>query len=213
MSGKYKGQLFLITVALFIIYFSTLLFYSNSAEILLKQRRNMENYLYSEVLSNIKMENEKIFFYFYYDQRLLDYIKNFTFYIRNKLEPKNIEFKNLFLIVEQPTVNAGIEQEMNVSLLNLLNLEISSINIKFTYDNSTKTFPSLEDGKILKTSFTFNITEDREYKIILSYYGGGNQTHEIIIPFKVGRSKRIGFFSISLEIGDSVLKEEIELIR
>jgi predicted PurR-regulated permease PerM len=92
MFGRNKGQFFLL-FSLIIILPIFAIFFSFPSEQLSKSRENLENYVYLSILSNIEEEQQKIFEYFYFNSSLKDFEKNFSAYIRGKLESRNIEFK------------------------------------------------------------------------------------------------------------------------
>lgn len=211
MFGRCKGQFFLITTLIFMIYLSTLLT-SFSYESLLKQRESMEYYVYAENFENVKGEEKRIFTYFYENSSMKDFIKNFTYYVREKLELRNIELKTIFLLASYEKIQANQEQALNVSLLNLVKDEISNINITFTYNNTSKSLASLSDSKFFETSFNFNISSDSDYKLILKYHNGKNQEYEVSVPLRIGKSKKIGFWVISLKAENFLIKEDFEKI-
>jgi hypothetical protein len=207
MFGRNKGQFFLLfSLVIIMVIFS--IFFSFPSEQLSKSRENLENYVYLSILSNIEEEQQKIFEYFYFNSSLKDFEKNFSVYIRGKLELRNIEFKNVFLLASYDNIEANNQETLNISLLNLLGNEMNNINITFTYDNSSKLLSSLSDGNFFETSFSFNISSNVDYNLILEFSNNEKEEYKINIPLRIGKSKKIGFWVNSLQAERFYIKKD-----
>ena len=205
-----KGQFFLITALIFVIYFSVLFSSSLSYETTIESRKYLEFYIYSDYFENFKSELGKIFTYFYDNSSMKNFVKNFTIYARDKFDLKDMGLREIFLLASYDTIQANQEQILSISLLNLLNKGISNINITFNYNNTSRTQSSLEDSNFFETFFGFNIASDSTYKLILKYNDGENQSYEIDVPLKIVKSKKIGFWVVSLKIDGSLIKDTFE---
>lgn len=212
MLGNNKGQFFLILALLFVVFFSILFSTSLSYDTLLKTRKSLEYNIYSENFENIKNEEGKIFTYFYYDPNMKNYVWNFTTYSRDRFELNGVEIKGLFLLAYYDTIVANQERILNVSFLNVVKTNITNINITFTYNNTSRNQTSLEDSNFFETYFGFNIPSDSSYNLILKYNDGENRTYNITVPLKIGKSKKIGFWAISLKAGDFLLKDDFQKV-
>jgi hypothetical protein len=212
MFGRNKGQFFLL-FSLVIVLFFFAMFYSSPPESLSRTRENFENYVYLSILENIEEEQEKIFEYFYYNSSLNDFEKNFSFYVREKLKPRNIELKNIFLLASYDNIEANREEALNISFLNLFDSEIYNINITFTYDNTSKTLPSLPDGNFFETSFVFNISSNVDYALILEFFDEGKEEYRINIPLRIGESKKIGFWIDFLQAENFYIKKDFSEVK
>ena len=213
MYGKFKGQLFLIMCLIFLLFFASLIRTSYLPyENLIKMRESSEYFVYLENFENLKNEYEKIFIYFYFNQSLRDFVQNFTIFVRERFELRNIKLKTIFLLASYDKIEANKEKNLRVSLTNLAGNYISKINITFTYDNTSKTLQALDDKKTFETFFVFNISSNADYKLILSYFDESEQNYEIKIPLRIGKSKKIGFWVVSFQAGKFYLKDYFEKI-
>ena len=200
-----KGQFFIIAVLIFIIYYASLIFYSFNTQSLIERQQSIENFLFQNYFEQIKEEEKNIFEYFYFNESMRDFIKNFTIYARNKFALSNFNLGALFLLANYSEISSGQNQSLSVYLLNLLN---EKINANLTF-NQTSSFASLNDLESFETSFNFSISEDKEENLYLSCEEGN---FKIAIPLKIGKSKKIGFWILVFEREKLKLKESFSLV-
>jgi hypothetical protein len=200
-----KGQFFIIAVLIFVIYYASLIFYSFNTQSLIERQQSIENFLFQNYFEQIKEEEKNIFEYFYFNESMRDFIKNFTIYARNKFALSNFNLGALFLLANYSEISSGQNQSLSVYLLNLLN---EKINANLTF-NQTSSFASLNDLESFETSFNFSISEDKEENLYLSCEEGN---FTIAIPLKIGKSKKIGFWILVFEREKLKLKESFSLV-
>ncbi|MFH7882193.1 MAG: hypothetical protein QW140_00515, partial [Candidatus Aenigmatarchaeota archaeon] len=126
-------------------------------------------------------------------------IEDFLRFSRNSFSSRGKIFNCFFLGVYYQNITENEQTDLNITVLNLLGHELKILNITFSYDDSSKIFYSIQDGEKIQTSFSFNISSSSNCTLKIFSFNYENWTEKIEIPLEIGKSKFIGFFSMSLE--------------
>jgi len=190
-----KGQSFLIISIIFIIILA-----------LIKANVSFQEFQEDKSLG-IEFENTKeemvrsVEFSVYEKENISRNLESFAEFARDSFKRRALNLNSLILeaIVEN--------DELNVSVKNLLGNEITFLNISFSYDNSFREFENIKDGEKVTTTFSFsngNYTLKIFYKTPFS-----QESEEFLIETEVGKSKFIVFLDISLENEKAKLRDKI----
>jgi len=191
-----KGQAFLIASIIACILLALLRINLNLSE-LERSIQTLQADFEREEMENVERELLRSIEY----SRVEDLTKNleiFSNFSRKALGRRKLTFNALLLQCLLPKVSG--ESQLNVTIFNMLGVEIESLNLTFSYDNSTRSFSSIRDGESVRTNFIFSTNSDVNYTLILSYKTFREEKREeILIPVEIGRSKFIGFFELELK--------------
>lgn len=197
---KNKGQMFLIMSMIIIV---TLMVLKSSMDLpkIMETKRYMEMGLERKEFNNIKDElTRTIEFSYYQSSDIAANVKKFISFARNHLKARTVVLKGIAVESIFPTVAAGVDTRMNVTVFNFFDSKINSLNLSFI-DSTTllndQTFTSISDGQTIETNFTINTNADKNYTLSAFYLlPSENKTEEISIPAKIGKSTYVGFFDI-----------------
>jgi len=184
-----KGQYFLITALLLIIYFSTLARYTYTASNSLGYRKALEYWTWRNIYEQIKTEEKSLFDYFYFNSSVDKLIKNYTLWVRNDLAVSNAELRIVFLLASKSGTT------LSVKLINLAGEPITNINL--TYNGTSKTTIGLDDGKEWSVSFTV-----QGNKLSLTYVEAGETN-----SYTINLGEKTGFWVQTLEASGYKIKE------
>ena len=207
MRGKMKGQAFII-LAIILVLILFLVKNLSPRGLIIKEESieelEFEN-LKHEILKTVQISCPEI-------ENITKNLNKFVKFARNSLKQRGVDL-NCFLVgIFYPNVTPNQETKLNVSILNLLGSEIQVLNLTFSYDNTSKVFNSVADGRKIETSFWFNTSVDTNYTLRIFYRTSvQDRTEKILIPVKIGKSKFIGFFDLEL-IGKNKQKEKFSEI-
>lgn len=197
-----KGQSFLIMAIIFIIILALI-------KLTIKFYQFQDDRSLILEFENVKEEVIKSVEYSIYEkENITKNLESFVEFARNSLKRKALDFESLLVEITVPDVLEN--NELNISIKNLLGCEIVFLNITFSYDNSTKEFTRIIDGEKINTSFTFFTNQNKNYSLIVFYKTPYTQSlEEINIEVEVGKNKFIGFFDIRLESKNARLRDKI----
>jgi len=190
-----KGQSFLIISIIFIIILALI-----KANISFQEFQEDKSF-------GIEFENTKeemvrsVEFSVYEKENISRNLESFAEFARNSFKRRALNLNSLILeaIVEN--------DELNVSVKNLLGNEIIFLNISFSYDNSFREFENIKDGEKVTTTFSFS---NGNYTLKISYKTPFSQeSEEFLIETEVGKSKFTVFLDISLENEKAKLRDKI----
>jgi len=187
-----KGQYYLITALLLVIYFSTLARYSFSISSSLNYEKALENYVTKSSFEQIEAEEKGLFTYFYYNDSMPDLVKNYSLWLRDRLHGKNEMLRIVFLYAVKS------DSGLSTRLINLAGEPITGISLSF--NGSTQSITGLDDGREWQTSFTGSGTE-----LELNYTEAGEAN-----SYSVSLGSKTAFWVMSLEAENSRIKESFE---
>ncbi|MEM5790822.1 MAG: hypothetical protein QXP77_02135 [Candidatus Aenigmatarchaeota archaeon] len=187
-----KGQAFII-LSIFLVL---ILFLVKN----LSSSLNLEKEIEEFEFKNLKEEVSSVALFSFQDySNISKNIEDFLRFSRNSFSSRGKIFNCFFLGVYYQNITENEQTDLNITVLNLLGHELKILNITFSYDDSSKIFYSIQDGEKIQTSFSFNISSSSNCTLKIFSFNYENWTEKIEIPLEIGKSKFIGFFSMSLE--------------
>lgn len=192
-----KGQIFLIIAIITII---TLMMLRVSLDLnkIMENKRYLESGLERQEFQNVKDEIVKSIVI---SSKNTSYIasntNDFAKFARGSLTSRDEELNGFFVHSLFPTVTAGTDTRLNVTVLNILGAEIVTLNLSL--NGSSQMFYSIPDSGSVETNFTFTTSSNANYTLTAYYLTAyENKTEEINIPAEIGKSKYVGFFDLRL---------------
>jgi len=197
---KSKGQMFLIMSA---VTFIVLILLKNSINIsdILQNKRELEVRFEKEYFSNIVDEMKGVVGISFYNQdNITNNVFDFGNFIRRKMKERTQDFDFLYVGL----VTAGIDNNMSVKVINLLNKPINA-TLRL---NSSDIVNNSEMADASSWEIYYIITEGSGYVITVGY----NDTYRenITINTKINKSVYVGFFDITLYGAKTTYKEKFQ---
>ncbi|MDI6798498.1 MAG: hypothetical protein QMD12_00665 [Candidatus Aenigmarchaeota archaeon] len=195
-----KGQMFLI-IAIVAVIALALIKTSLSTYQILEKKRYLEAGLERLEFQNAREELLRTIEYSVYQkENITKSVEDFIKFARSYFKTKTIDLNGLAAELILPNVTAETNTSLNVTILNLLGIEIQNLNLTFSYDNSTRNFVAIRDGETVETSFIFNTSSNVNYSLSVYYLTSyENRTENITVPVEIGKSKFVGLFDLRLK--------------
>jgi hypothetical protein len=194
---KSKGQMFLIMSA---VTFIVLILLKNSINIsdILQNKRELEVRFEKEYFSNIVDEMKEVVGISFYNQdNITNNVFDFGNFIRRKMKERTQDFNFLYVGL----VTAGMDNNMSVKVINLLNKPINA-TLRL---NSSDIVNNSEMADASSWEIYYSIIHGNGYVITVGY----NNTYRenITINTKINKSVYVGFFDITLSGAKTTYRE------
>ena len=191
-----KGQSFII-IALVTILILVMLKTSLNLVRIMENKRYLEAGLERLQFNNIRNELLNSMQPSVANGNVTKTVNEFLKFARSVLFSRGIELKGIFVEATYPTLHASTDTRLNVTVLNMLDYDITSLNMDL---NGTVVNSSIEHMHTVQVNFTINTANDVNYILTVQYTTPQEtKTESITIPAKIGKSKFIGFFYLELE--------------
>lgn len=197
MGMRMKGQIFLI-IAIITIVTIMMLRVSLDLSKIMENKRYLESGLERQEFQNVKDEIVKsIVISSKNTTAIASSTNSFAKFARGSLVGRTGELNGFFVHSIFPMVTAGTDTRLNVTVLNILGLDVATLNLSL--NGSSQIFNSVKDGTTVETNFTFTTSSNANYTLTAYYLTAyENKTEEINIPVEIGKSKYVGFFDLRL---------------
>lgn len=192
-----KGQIFLI-IAIITIVALMMLRISLDLNKIMENKRYLESGLERQEFQNMEDEIVKsIVISSKNTTAIASNTNDFAKFARGSLTSRGEELNGFLVHSIFPTVVAGTDTRLNVTVLNILGTEIVTLNLSL--NSSSQMFYSIPDSGSVETNFTFTTSSNANYTLTAYYLTAyENKTEEINIPAEIGKSKYVGFFDLRL---------------
>lgn len=192
-----KGQMFLIIAIIVIV---TIILLKNSLNItkILEAKKFLESGVDRLEFENIENELIKTIQISYNQSaNMTNNVNDFLKFTRNVLQGRAIDFKGIFVETIHPSVSAGTDTPLNITVFNLLKENMNFLNL--TLNTNNLTFSNIGDSGMLSTNFTINTYTSQNYTLTVFYNTSTkNSTETVNIPITIGKSKFIAFFDLRM---------------
>ena len=191
-----KGQIF-ITTAVIVIVVLVLIRTSLNLSTVLDNKRFFELGLERQEFQNFRSELTKIMQISYNQSNISDNVNNFFSFAKDSFLGRTTILTGVGATASFHTVIQNQGTRLNVTFMNYLDEDISSIN--FTFNNTQQNFTSLAKSSVLITNLSFTVCCNVNYSLLIRYAAGSiNSTENITIPVELTKSKFTGFFDIKV---------------
>jgi len=199
-----KGQVFLISAIILIVVLIILRVGINLPDVIQNTKKLEENFEKDFFINVVNELVKTIEISYYQPDNMTNNVYNFGNFTRKKMTERLQEFE--FLYVSSITPKSSGIDDMNVSVINLLN---KPINLTLTLDGTptqTRNHDNMVDYSSYDTSFY--IEQGTNYILTVSY----NRTYNeyITIETKPWISKYIGFFDVTLIGKETTYKDKFQ---
>lgn len=191
-----KGQVFIIiailTVAALILIRTSL----NLADVL-ESKRFLELGLERQEFQNVRNEFTKTIQISYNQTNIPSNVGDFFGFAKQSFLSRTSIFTGVGVIAESPIVLQSVNTRLNVTFMNYLDEDISSLNV--TFNSNQQNFTSVPRSSSTVTNFTFSTASSQNYSLLVAYRASSlNSTENITIPVEIGTSKLTSFFDIRM---------------
>jgi hypothetical protein len=191
-----KGQSFLIIAIIFITILALI-----KANISFQK---FEKESFGFEFENVKEEIVRsVEFSIYEKENITKNLENFVDFARNSLKRKTLNLKAIIL-------EGFIENnELNISLKNLLGNEIIFLNLSFSYNDSFREFKDIKDEEKINATFIFP-SQDANYTLKISYTTPfSEESEELPVGVEVGKKKFILFVDMTIKSEEIKIRDKI----
>jgi hypothetical protein len=201
-----KGQIYLILAVIIIITLVLLKTNLNLSKVI-ENKRYLESRLDRLEFQNVRREMIKtIQLNYNQTQNITNNLINFMKFAKSSFSARTIELSGVLVLAQFPTVAAGVNTELNVTVFNSLGLPMQQLNISF--DGSSTNRTDIADMQTISTSFTFSTSSSINYTLSIYYQTAEeNVTASVTVPVEIGKSKFIGYFDLRLETANLKQKD------
>ena len=191
-----KGQIF-ITMGIIIIVVLALIKTSLNLSKVLDNKRFLELGLERQEFQNLRSELTKIMQISYNQSNISENVNSFFSFAKDSFLSRATILTSVGVTASFPTVTQNQGTRLNVTFMNYLNEDISSMNL--TFNNTQQNFTSIGKYSVFITNLSFTVCCNVNYSLIIRYAAGSfNSTENITIPVELAKSKLTGFFDIKI---------------
>jgi len=191
-----KGQIFII-MAIIVIVAMVLLKTSLNLTSILENKRFLELGLENLEFQNLRNEFTKTMQISYNQTNISSNLNNFISFSKDSFLSRATILTAIGLTATFPNVAQNITTPLNITVMNYLDEDITSLNL--TFNNTLQSFTSVGKSSVLVTNFSFNTSANINYSLVLNYSSSSfNSSENITIPVEIATTKFIGFFDIKI---------------
>lgn len=191
-----KGQVFIIIAIITVVVLVLIRTSLNLADVL-ESKRFFELGLGRQEFQNIKGEMVKTIQISYNQTNISANVNDFFVFTKQAFLSRSNIFTGIGVIVESPMVFQNTNTRLNVTVMNYLDDDMSSLNL--TFNSNQQNFTTVPRSSSLVTNFTFSTASSQNYSLIVAYrVSSVNTTENITIPVEIGTAKLTSFFDIRL---------------
>ncbi len=191
-----KGQIF-ITIAVITVVVIILIKTSLNLTNVLETKRFLELGLERLEFKNQRSELSRIMQVSYNLTNISENINNFMSFAKDSFSGRATILTGVGLLASLPQVNQGQNTRLNVTFMNYMDEDITSLNL--TFNNSQQNFTSVGKSSAFTTSFVFATQSSLNFSLLMNFTTSTtNSTENITIPVELGTSKFVGYFDIKI---------------
>ena len=191
-----KGQIFII-IAVIVITIIVVLKTSLNLTNVLENKRFLELGLERLEFQNLRSELTKVIQVSYNQTNISENVNNFMSFAKESFLSRATILTGIGLTAMFPNVTSGANTSLNITVMNYLDDDISSLNL--TFNNTQQNFTNMARSSAFTTSFVFNTTANINYSLMMRYrVPNTNSTENITIPVEIGKTKFVGFFDVKI---------------
>lgn len=201
-----KGQIFII-MAMIVIVVMVLLKTSLNLTSILENKRFLELGLENLEFQNLRNEFTKTIQISYNQTNISSNLNNFISFSKDSFLSRATILTAIGLTATFPNVTENITAPLNITVMNYLDEDITSLNL--TFNNTLQSFASVGKSSVLVTNFSFNTSANINYSLVLNYSSSSfNSSENITIPVEIATAKFIGFFDIKISSNRLVQRDK-----
>jgi hypothetical protein len=191
-----KGQIFII-ISVITIVVIVLIRTSLNLTNILENKRFLELGLERVEFKNLRSELSRTMQVSYNMTNISENINNFMGFAKDSFSSRATILTGVGLLASFPQVNQGQNTRLNVTFMNYMDEDITSLNL--TFNNSQQNFTSIGKSSAFTTSFVFATQSSLNFSLLMNFTTPTtNSTENITIPVELSTSKFVGFFDIKI---------------